>query len=128
MEDNPNEAARLAVWQAAGELLRAIRLKRGYSRQQLAARAGVSVDLIAAYESGRERFPGIEAWWRLTTALGVGLLTLLKQAELQSAATLRGGVTPHGEAAPPHAPDEDSDLAIFVERLVIEQSLPAELS
>ena len=52
MEDNPNEAARLAVWRAAGELLRAIRLKRGYSRQQLAARADVSVDLIAAYERG----------------------------------------------------------------------------
>jgi DNA-binding transcriptional regulator YiaG len=57
MDDNPNEAARLAVWRLTGELLRAIRLKRGYSRQQLAARAGVSVDLIAAYASGRERFP-----------------------------------------------------------------------
>ena len=93
MSGNQSELARNAVWKKAGELLQAIRQRRQFSPSQLAERAGVSADLILSYEQGRERFPEVEAMWRITTALGIDLLQFLRHAESQSGATLLGGVT-----------------------------------
>lgn len=120
MSTNPLEIARTAVWKHAGLLLRQLRDRHGFSPAQLAARAGVSADLIVAYEAGRERFPEVEAMWRLTTALNVNFLAFLSEAEKRAGASLRGGVTPL--STPLSTPrtessTEASELDAFLNRL-----------
>lgn len=120
MSTNPPEIARTAVWKHAGLLLHQLRDRHGFSAAQLAARAGVSADLIAAYEAGRERFPEVEAMWRLTTALNVNFLAFLSEAEKRAGASLRGGVTPL--SAPLATPrtestSEATDLDAFLNKL-----------
>ena len=120
MSGNPQELARNAVWRKAGELLQIVRQRRQFSPAQLAERAGVSADLIVAYEQGRERFPEVEAMWRITTALGIDLVQFLRHAEAQSGATLLGGVTAAAAPlanAPARTRDEINQLDSFVREL-----------
>jgi transcriptional regulator with XRE-family HTH domain len=88
MSNQPRELIRTAYWKKAGQLLRLLRERNGWSYFELAERAGVTADLVVAYEQARVRFPEVEACWRLTKALGVSLATFLDQAEKQSGASL----------------------------------------
>src|SRR5215213_1117651 len=126
--------ARKPFWQAAGTLLGELRTHRGCTRPKLAARAGLTPDLVAVYETDPERYPELEAWWRLTTALGVDLGTFLRHVETRSGVRLladvrlpqAGGRQPHGQPGP-LAPREDTargangrasdELRSFVDRL-----------
>ena len=117
MSGNPRERARQATWKVAGQLLLTLRERRGYSVHELARRAGVSADLLAAYEAGRERFPAFEACWRLTTALGVDLLTFVRQAQGEAGVSLLDDVTPPQARRPASAPpaaEEQGELRAFV--------------
>src|SRR3712207_4447217 len=75
------EATGKAFWQAAGTLLGELRARRGWTRPELAERAGLSADLVTIYETDPERYPELEAWWRMTTAIGVDLGTFLRHVE-----------------------------------------------
>ena len=117
------EFRRTTVWQHAGRLLRGLRERRGFSVQELARRAGLSPEMVAAYEAGRERYPGFEACWRLSTALGVDLLAFLEQAQEQAGVSLLADVTraqgrPAAPAAQsPAAAEDKDDLSSFVAQL-----------
>ena len=52
-----------------------------------------------------ERYPELEAWWRLTTALGVDLVAFLRQVEKHAGATVLMDVTPLSTAAPARPAD-----------------------
>ena len=127
--------ARKPFWQAAGTLLGELRTRRGWTRPELAARAGLSAELITVYETDPDRFPQVEAWWRLTTALGVDLGTFLRHVETRSGVRLlhdvrlpqtAAGGQPHGRpgtlaaredtarGADRQTPDE---LSTFIEQL-----------
>src|SRR3712207_243241 len=80
--------ARKPFWQAAGALLEELRTRRGWTRPELAARAGLSAELVTVYETDPDRYPELEAWWRLTTALGVDLGTFLRHVETRSGVRL----------------------------------------
>ena len=80
--------ARKPFWQAAGTLLGELRTRRGWTRPELAARAGLSAELVTVYETDPDRYPELEAWWRLTTALGVDLGTFLRHVETRSGVRL----------------------------------------
>ena len=82
------EATRKTFWQAAGTLLGELRTRRGWTRPELAERAGLSADLVAIYETDPERYPELEAWWRLTTAIGVDLGTFLRHVETRAGVRL----------------------------------------
>lgn len=56
---------------AFGGLLRRLRLAAGLSQQVLAEKAGLSVDAVAALESGRRRTPRADTLRRLIDALGL---------------------------------------------------------
>ena len=97
--------ARKPFWQAAGTLLGELRTRRGWTRPELAARAGLSPELVTVYETDPDRFPQVEAWWRLTTALGVDLGTFLRHVETRSGVRLlhdvrlpQAGGQPRGQA------------------------------
>src|SRR5262245_36262042 len=77
----PREIARSAFWREAGLLLRLLRERQGWGYPELAERAGVTSDLVVAYELARERYPEVEACMRLTAALGVTLAAFLREAE-----------------------------------------------
>lgn len=94
MSGTPHGRARTAFWKTAGLLLRALRERQGWSEAEFAARAGVSVDLVRSYELTPERFPAVEAWWRMTTALGVDLVAFLRQVEQRAGTTLLLDVRP----------------------------------
>ena len=116
------EFRRATVWQHAGRLLRGLRERRGFSVQELARRAGLSPEMVAAYEAGRERYPGFEACWRLSTALGVDLLAFLEQAQEQAGVSLLADVTRSqaklaAPAAQNPAADDKDDLSSFVAQL-----------
>ena len=117
------EFRRTTVWQHAGRLLRGLRERRGFSVQELARRAGLSPEMVAAYEAGRERYPGFEACWRLSTALGVDLQAFLEQAQQQAGVSLLADVTrpqaqPSAPAAQgPAAAEEKDDLSSYVAQL-----------
>src|SRR5689334_17701186 len=51
----PREVARSAYWKTAGNLLGRLRDRHGWSYQELADRAGVTADLVVAYELARVR-------------------------------------------------------------------------
>ena len=117
MSGNPQERARNAVWRQVGRLLAMLRERRGYSQAELAQRAGVSVDLLVAYEVGRERFPDLEALLRLSAALGVNLLDLVRQSERQAGVSLLDGVIPPNvsmETSRTEITREEASLQSFV--------------
>ena len=107
--------ARKPFWQAAGALLEELRTRRGWPRAELATRAGLSPELVTVYETDPDRFPELEAWWRLTTALGVDLGTFLRHVETRSGVRLlndvrlpqAAGGQPQGRPGTP-APREDT--------------------
>ena len=114
------EFRRTTVWQHAGRLLRALRERRGFSVQELARRAGVSPELVTVYEAGRERYPGFEACWRLSTALGADLLAFLKQAQEQAGVSLLSDVAnPQAKAATPdpRVGQDKDELSDYVAQL-----------
>ena len=126
--------ARKPFWQAAGALLEELRTRRGWTRAELATRAGLSPELVTVYETDPDRFPELEAWWRLTTSLGVDLGTFLRHVETRSGVRLlddvrlpqSAGGQPRGQAGTP-APREDTargadgrasdELSSFVDQL-----------
>lgn len=59
-----------------GNLVKELRVKRGYSKTGLAKEIGVSDALISHFECGR-RIPSVEVAIRLSKALDVSLDTLL---------------------------------------------------
>ena len=103
-------SGRKPFWQAAGTLLGELRTRRGWTRTELAARAGLSPELVAVYEADPERYPQLEAWWRLTTALGVDLGTFLRHVETRSGVRLLQDVRlPRADGGPPR--DQPGTLA-----------------
>ena len=117
MSGSPQELNRNAVWRQVGRLLTIVRERRGFSRAELARRAGVSADLLAAYEIGQERFPGLEALLRLSAALDVNLLDLVRRAERQVGVSMLEGVIPPDVAMETSAAQldrEKDDLQNFI--------------
>ena len=95
------EATRKTFWQAAGTLLGELRTRRGWTRPELAERAGLSTDLVTIYETDPERYPELEAWWRMTTAIGVDLGTFLRHVENRAGVRLLHDVRlPQAAAGP----------------------------
>ncbi len=88
MSGMSREATRKNFWQAAGTLLGELRTRRGWTRPELAERAGLSADLVTIYETDPERYPELEAWWRMTTAIGVDLGTFLRHVETRAGVRL----------------------------------------
>ena len=88
MSGMSREATRKTFWQAAGTLLGELRTRRGWTRPELAERAGLSADLVTIYETDPERYPELEAWWRMTTAIGVDLGTFLRHVETRAGVRL----------------------------------------
>lgn len=97
----PQELARSAFWKMAGQMLRVLRERHGWSYQELADRAGVTADLVTAYELARVRFPELEACWRLTTTLGLDLPTFLREVEKRAGVSLIAGIRPFARGAQP---------------------------
>ena len=104
----------MVFWKTAGQLLAALRERLDFTQGELARRAGVPIDMVIAYEQTPERYPELEAWWRLTTALGVDLVAFLRQVEKHAGATVLMDVAPlsvAGQARPTarnaEAPTED---------------------
>lgn len=89
------EQLRGTFWRLAGQGLRALRTKRGWSADELARRARVTADLVSTYEQARLRYPELEAWWRMTTALGVDLLLFLQAIEQRVGTSLLHDVEPY---------------------------------
>ena len=114
---SPQELNRNAVWRQVGRLLTIVRERRGFSRAELARRAGVSADLLAAYEIGQERFPGLEALLRLSSALDVNPLEVVRRAERQVGVSMLEGVIPPDvamETSPAELDREKDDLQSFI--------------
>ncbi len=117
MSGSSQELNRNAVWRQVGRLLTIVRERRGFSRAELARRAGVSADLLAAYEIGQERFPGLEALLRLSTALDVNLLEVVRRAERQVGVSMLEGVIPPDVAMETSSAEldrEKDDLQSFI--------------
>jgi transcriptional regulator with XRE-family HTH domain len=103
----PREISRSAFWKEAGLLLRLLRERQGWGYPELAERAGVTPDLVVAYELARERYPEVEACMRLSAALGVTLAAFLREAERRSGVSLTAGVRPPTHAGPPLAAQQE---------------------
>ncbi len=117
MSGSSQELNRNAVWRQVGRLLTIVRERRGFSRAELARRAGVSADLLAAYEIGQERFPGLEALLRLSAALDVNLLEVVRRAERQVGVSMLEGVIPPDvamETSSAQLDREKDDLQSFI--------------
>ncbi len=114
----PQELVRAAFWKAAGQVLQQLRERHGWAYAELAERAGVTPDLVVAYELARVRFPELEACWRITAALGVTLPAFLQAAERRAGVSLLVGVRTLTTAAPAEgasaAPGEQDALTTFV--------------
>jgi transcriptional regulator with XRE-family HTH domain len=82
-----------------GDLLRAVRRRRGMSQTELARRAGTSQPVISAYEHGR-RDPTVGTLRRLIEATGERLHL---DAEL-----------PPGDLPPPRTPEEHAQRLLDV--------------
>jgi transcriptional regulator with XRE-family HTH domain len=65
-------AVRTSLPVAIGRRVRALRLRRGLSQEDLAERAGLHRNYVGSVERG-ERDIGITATWRLSKALGMSL-------------------------------------------------------
>jgi transcriptional regulator with XRE-family HTH domain len=59
-----------------GDKVRDLRKERGWSQQELADRAGISMQTVSNLETGRH-VPGIATLSKIAGALGVGLGELL---------------------------------------------------
>jgi len=77
--------------------LRTRRLDQGLTQAELAARAGVSRQLVAAVEAGRNA-PAVDAALGLARALGTSVETLFGDAPPRDAAPALGGRLPDGAA------------------------------
>jgi transcriptional regulator with XRE-family HTH domain len=112
------ELVRAAFWKAAGVVLQQLRERRGWSRAEAAERAGVTEDLVVAYELARVRYPELEACWRLTAALGVALPAFLAAAERRAGVSLLAGAhrlaDPAAAVAAPADSGEQVALADFI--------------
>ena len=85
-----------------GGLLRRFRLAAGFSQEQLAERAGLSVDAVAALERGRRTTPRPSTLALLAKALGLTPTErdfLLSAAAQSRAAGTRAASRSSGEAA-----------------------------
>ena len=65
---------------AVARILREERLRKGVSLNALAARAGISYQIIS-YIEREMRTPKLDTLFRITTALGVDLVDLIRRAE-----------------------------------------------
>jgi transcriptional regulator with XRE-family HTH domain len=108
-----------------GDRLRRLRRERGITREELAARSGVSQVMIARTEQGK-RFPRLPILTNLASALDVSLSELLdKQPRLGTdrdgasvlalrdlllSPSLLPGITPADDAEPPTPEDLDTGL------------------
>lgn len=101
--DQPQELARNAFWKMAGQMLQMLRERHGWSHQELADRAGVTADLVIAYELARVRFPELEACWRIATTLGVDLTAFLREVEQRAGVSLIAGIRPFARGPQPLA-------------------------
>lgn len=79
----------------AGQRLRAARDRAGWTQAQLADRAGVSRQLVAAVEAGRN-LPRVDAAVGLASALGVGVETLFGPDPTEPAMPVVGPPPPAG--------------------------------
>ena len=59
--------------------VRALRVERGLTQEELCERAGISVDAVSRIEGG-SRVPTLETLERLAHALGVGVADLVRSA------------------------------------------------
>lgn len=75
--------------EAIGESIRLHRLNNGMSQEQLALNAGVNTSYIGQIERG-EKNPTIKVLAKISSALGISLLTLLSSYE-----STRGGMNQH---------------------------------
>lgn len=106
------------VWRQAGQLLRHARVARGMSRAALGQRAGVAWEVVMACETGRNRIRG---WRQLTTALGLDLHALMRQAQARAWGGPQGTDRfLSGRMAPPDDPGEMTELASYVSELAKE--------
>ena len=104
----PQELARGAFWKMAGQLLQALRERHGWTYQELADRAGLTADLVVAYELARVRFPELEACWRITATLGIELPAFLKEVEKRAGVSLIAGIRPFARGTQPLAKPVES--------------------
>lgn len=68
------------AFDALGPVIRDLRIERGLTQVELAARAGVSKSMLSLYEGGKRR-PQLETLERLVDALGVRLGELAMRLE-----------------------------------------------
>lgn len=119
---HPLELTRSAFWKTAGQLLQLLRERHGWSHHELADRAGVTADLVVAYELARVRFPELEACWRITTALGIDLPVFLRETEKRAGVSLLSGMRPFARHSQSQAkqvetpPAEHDALSNFVRK------------
>lgn len=69
------------MWKQIGDTLQLLRRQKGFSRLQLAEKAGVSLQAIEAYEEERWR-PGTKTLQSLALALNVGIDEIVKGCDL----------------------------------------------
>ena len=75
----PKDAAYQAVCSKVAERLRAERLRQKLSLAAVAARAGLSYQMVGYVEQGR-RVPGLDTLLRITDALKLNPSALIRQA------------------------------------------------
>ncbi len=94
-----------------GDQIRHYREAAGYSQEELAERAGMSVNAIGAIERGERKRPYPDTIRRLAAALNLD-----ETARLALTATLRGEPTPPETPAPALAPDLPGEPTPFLGR------------
>jgi predicted ATPase/transcriptional regulator with XRE-family HTH domain len=102
-----SELAPPATAETFGGLLRELRLRAGFSQEELAERAGISAAAVGTIERGLRRAPH-----KATVALLGNALALddAERAHLESAAARARGRSRHVEAATAHLPTPASSL------------------
>ena len=71
-----------------GRNLRRLRIRQGHSLERLAKLSGVSRAMLSQIETGRSA-PSISLLWKIATALGVPIATLLDSQKVQGTVVLR---------------------------------------
>jgi transcriptional regulator with XRE-family HTH domain len=66
------------TWRRFGQQIKRLREARGFTQEQLAAKAGLSRIYVAKLEAGDRRSPSFPVLERLTRALGARLVIDLK--------------------------------------------------
>jgi transcriptional regulator with XRE-family HTH domain len=120
------ELVRAAFWKEAGQLLQQARERHGWSHTEAAERAGVTEDLVLAYELARVRYPELEACWRITAALGVTLPIFLAAVERRAGVSLLSGVRSLATAAPAEGASADPVQQDALSTFVHQRSRPDE--